>query len=290
VTQNPSSRLLPFLLRSIGWLPRSWRAGLRRSSLYPLSRALLGRLGRRAGAGLYRIQGGPLAGYQIDTDPSQVRAYIFGDYEPVVTNAIETHCRPGMQVADIGAHHGYFTLLMARLIGSQGRCHSFEASARNADRIARSVAANALTQVSLHRVAASDTRGTVRFSYHGDALLMGRLDSLIPSVDQIKFSGHEDVAALPIDDLALERLDMAKIDVEGAELAVLRGMAETLARCRPILIIEVHSFAPPEDLALPLLQSLHGMGYRLRDLPTQRELMPDHPFTGHLLALPGSSI
>ncbi len=282
--------MLLTILRLINMLPAPLRRVLRRSPLYRLYQRNVNALGRESGSGIYPILGGPLAGLGIDSDPSRIRAYILGDYEPAITTSLQASCQPGMVVADIGAHHGYFSLLMAGLVGPEGMCVSFEASRANADRIARSIAHNKVANLRLERAAVSDIDGSIRFGLHDALQDMGRIQGLIPDQDRAMFSKEETVRAVSMDgywaEHGLQRLDVAKIDVEGAELAVIRGMRSLLATARPMLIIEVHHFAPAEDCAIPLMQTLVDAGYRLSRLADGGPIDPRLPFAGHLVALP----
>lgn len=282
--------MLLAILRLINLLPAPIRRALRRSPLYGLYQRNANALGRESGTGIYPILGGPLAGLGIDTDPARIRAYILGEYEPAITTSLQALCRPGMVVADIGAHHGYFSLLMAGLVGPEGMCVSFEASRANADRIARSIEHNKVANLRLERTAVSDIDGSISFGLHDQLQDMGRIRALIPDEDRATFSKEETVPAVSMDgywaDHGLQRLDVAKIDVEGAELAVIRGMRSLLATARPTLIIEVHHFVPAEDCAIPLMQTLAAAGYRLRRLADGGPIDPRLPFAGHLVAQP----
>jgi hypothetical protein len=56
---------------------------------------------------------------------------IFGTYEPDTTQGVTDHCKPGWVVCNIGAHHGFFSLLMSKIIGTGGYCFAFEPFSEN---------------------------------------------------------------------------------------------------------------------------------------------------------------
>lgn len=70
-----------------------------------------------------------------------------------------------------------------------------------------------------------------------------------------------DVTVVPLDDYGLHNLDFLKLDVEGSELAALRGATETIQRCRPVVMIEVKKLRRGHD-PLAAVQYLVGLGYR----------------------------
>ena len=92
---------------------------------------------------------GPLQGFRMSTDWRRYRGYIYGNWEPVATQAIVTNAKRGMCVFDIGAHLGYYSLLLAKCVGSVGRVVSFEASPQNFSTLQRNISANNLNNVEL---------------------------------------------------------------------------------------------------------------------------------------------
>jgi FkbM family methyltransferase len=132
--------------------------------------------------------------------------------------------RPGMTAVDVGANIGFHTLTLARAVGFSGRVHAIEPDPRNFRLLARAVHEAGCTHVQLHRAAASDHAGTVTL-YLAAA---NRGDHRLYAADEPRDSVT--VATIVLDAvLATEsRVDFIKMDVQGAEVAVLRGLGATL--------------------------------------------------------------
>ena len=150
-----------------------------------------------------------------------------GYWEMWVTEALSALVTPGMTVADIGANLGYFSVLLADWVGPHGRMFAFEPNPRMHDLLTRTLAVNGMHHASPHRVALGDRAG--------EAMLM------IPQGEP----KNAYIAPLsdPLPDRAVRvstrRLDqnpdwadieLAKIDVEGAEELIWAGMAGLLDR------------------------------------------------------------
>ncbi|MHB8604252.1 MAG: FkbM family methyltransferase [Thermoplasmatota archaeon] len=150
-----------------------------------------------------------------------------GVYEPAQTALVTRVVKPGDVVIDAGANVGYYTLLLARLVGPTGRVHAFEPHPANLAMLRRNIAANSFTNVVIHENALSDRAGKVEFFEH---------TSLGGHSLGIKEKGREHdaiaVDAVTLDDaLATEpRIDFWKMDIEGAEGLALRGATAVLAR------------------------------------------------------------
>ena len=153
--------------------------------------------------------------------------------------------RPGMTVIDAGANIGEVTLVAAKAVGPGGQVFSFEPIQGIAERLEEHVDLNRLLQVRVVRAALADTVGRKPiFKAAGrffDGSIHDGLGTLYSTAERSVAS--EEVVLNTLDafvrDSRLRRVDLVKIDVEGAELAVLRGAAATLARFKPYLIIEV---------------------------------------------------
>lgn len=179
-------------------------------------------------------------------DYSSYGIYFFGDYDPRMTDALRHLLRPGMTAWDVGTDRGWFTLLMASCVGRSGRVDAFEAFPPNVVRLRDNLALNDFPQVRVHAAAVSDQSGSMYFEppedagqrdfpYLGDCSGVGHLTlSPGPKAIRIPTTTLDEVAARE----KLARLDLVKLDIEGAEPAALRGGRETLRRYRPTLVVE----------------------------------------------------
>lgn len=178
-----------------------------------------------------------------------------GMWEPWVTMAIAKHVKPGMCCLDVGAQQGYYTLLMADLVGEQGHVLSFEPQQWALKCLERSLDANGFRdRVTLSDTAVSDTVGSAVLYNHpyllGGASLKA-LDGLGDGYDVDVVTIDSTLGAFADDDTdwaspASPDPDFVKIDVERLESNVLNGMSELLERKRNItLCIEVTGPAAP---------------------------------------------
>jgi FkbM family methyltransferase len=144
----------------------------------------------------------------------------------------------GNVVYDIGANVGYFSILSARLVGPTGTIYSFEPVPANGAAIQRNAGLNGFSNISVLDVAISDEIG------ERELFLAKHVGgSVLKSVDvPPDLVGSMQVNAVTIDSLVesenLRLPDVVKIDVEGAELHVLKGMRSVLEQKRPHLIVE----------------------------------------------------
>ena len=226
-------------------------------------RKMLGRPGR--GPSLITV--GPGEGLNFDAGTSNP-AYESGNNELPVQAAVAELLRAGDVFLDVGANVGFLSVVAARLVGPTGHVVAFEPVPGNLDLIRRNAAANGFAQIEVVPAAVSDQagRGTlVLADYVGGAAL----DTVAPppdacgtlAVDLVTVDGW--LAANP---QLVPRL--IKVDVEGAELAVLRGMTATVARCRPAVIVELDDAeaAEAEAKAVACTGFLADLGYSVRRL------------------------
>lgn len=201
--------------------------------------------------------------------------------EPQVQAAIGARLKPGNTFLDIGAYVGLHTLLAAKKVGRSGKVVGFEPSPSNRRLLQYHVVKNRLRNVSVEECVVSDRDG-------GDIpfFLLNEGDS---STNSITFADVEDNASLTekstmirvptttLDAYCL-RLhvvpDLIKVDVEGAELSVLRGAARLLREVRPVWIVAVHpDWMPPGEGGDALLQFLAGFGYVVETLEGTKAVM-----------------
>jgi FkbM family methyltransferase len=195
-------------------------------------------------------------------------AYFCGIYEPPVTRIVQRHLRPGSVFVDAGANWGYFSLVAASGAGADCRVLALEPDPRMFDALAQNVRLNGLTQITLRAAAASSTEGRARLTGFDPA-------SLNRGVSRLGAERAEgpvfDVDCVTIDRLTADfsRVDLVKIDVEGAEDLVLDGMRDGLAAGRyRAIVLELHPDllrargAEPESC----LQRLRNAGYEGRTI------------------------
>lgn len=157
---------------------------------------------------------------------------------------------PGDWVLDIGANVGHYTIRFSELVRSDGRVFAFEPVPETFELLAANTALTLRDNITLINAAASDSVALVgmeipRFDTGLDNYYMAHT-----SKDACRFRTLQ----IPIDSLALPHsIRLAKIDTEGNELLVLRGMVELLRRDHPLLIVE--------DNVEEAVTFLKGLGY-----------------------------
>ncbi|MGH7267355.1 MAG: FkbM family methyltransferase, partial [Candidatus Rokuibacteriota bacterium] len=135
--------------------------------------------------------------------------------------------QPGDVVFECGAHHGCTTVMLSRWVGDGGAVVAFEPVPANCAIIEKTLALNAITNVTLERKAVGATAGTVRIDGISNS-------SVLPSGRGIA------TPQVRLDDYAARNPTLLKLDVEGYEVEVLKG-ARNVLRTRPKLAIEVHA-------------------------------------------------
>ena len=163
---------------------------------------------------------------------------------------------------DVGAQVGHWSLRMA---SRASRVIAVEPNPFSVTVLRRNIALNGIANIKVAEVAAWDDR-TVLYFPRGPA--ESRCGGL-----QLHEDGDIPVIAVPLDELPVLAIEpvisLVKLDVEGADLHALRGMQETLARCQPDLLIELHEgYAREEMNAL-----LSDLGYQWQELPPEARLV-----------------
>lgn len=149
-----------------------------------------------------------------------------GAWEPWVTQAMERALRPGMRVADAGAHVGYHACIMARLVGADGHVDVIEANPRLVQLLRKTMGANGFhRRARCHQVILSDRAGEADFHVF-ESFQAG--SSILPMQGTAESFGDtvrvERLATARLDAIvAGDRLDALKIDCEGSEPAVIDG-------------------------------------------------------------------
>jgi FkbM family methyltransferase len=204
----------------------------------PVAGAVLRWLASRYEEGsVVTVQHGLNAGLKWRRHHRYVNGYWIGHYELEVQRALARELKPGMTVYDLGANAGFFSVLAARLVGPEGKCVAFDPMPENCASIREQCELNPGLRIEVIQAAVADTTGRGRFAGQAPGCSMGHL-----ATGSDPASALTEVAMLTLDHAA-ERYgppDFVKVDVEGAEAAVLEGAPTVLNKIRPVLLLEIH--------------------------------------------------
>lgn len=172
--------------------------------------------------------------------------YVSGTFEPNEFHFLGQILKPGMTVLDVGANEGLYTLFSASRVGPAGHVVAFEPSSRERRKLQHNVTRNRLGNVTVVPSAVGSSEGTaalqIASGVHSGHNTLGALvydDAPAVGVEHVPVERLDAV----IDRLGIARVDVIKIDVEGAEMHVLEGARRTLSAQRPVLMVEANDEA-----------------------------------------------
>ncbi len=205
---------------------------------------------------------------------------VLGQYTPLVEDemlGLHRVVRPGDVCVDVGANYGLYTHELSRLAGPEGRIHSIEPLPEAYRVLTRLVALRSLANVETHQIALGERAESSVLSVpwrhglpvHGRAYLTAGARGRGAN-SEFRLSREVTVEVASLDGLRargrLDRVDFVKADVEGAELAILRGAQQLLAECSPTLLLEIEDRHTRRygHRAADVLAFLTARGYRVR--------------------------
>jgi len=163
---------------------------------------------------------------------------VIPEYEKEVFDELFRNLRPGSVFIDVGAHIGRYSFPVARFVGEDGIVVVIEPDPVSFRALSMGVELNGLRNVLALNVALGDREGK--------ATLCQKFVTATSSI--IEFNGCRRFVEVPlrrldsiVEDLGLKRVDVIKIDAEGAEVQVLKGGVKTIMRFRPFIVVEVRN-------------------------------------------------
>jgi len=217
-----------------------------------------------------------LTKYLMFVDPDDLgvtpRLCLDGFWESWVTAAIARALRPGAFCVDVGANHGYYTLLMADAAGPHGRVLALEPNPTLAGLLALTLEVNGFERRALiaQQAATDGAMPTARLvipSRRGACASICRAPAAADTVLEVEAASLDDLTA------AWPRVDLVKIDAEGAEPAIWRGMRRTIA-CHPDLIVVLEFVASRYDDPRGFLAAIDRGGFPLRCVAHDASIQP----------------
>jgi len=192
-----------------------------------------------------------------------------GYWESWITTALARTLRPGWHCLDVGANHGYYTLVMADAVGPEGRVVPVEPTPRLAELLRETLDVNGFPDVAVAQRAASDTEGeTLQLVVPERRSLNARLSAEAGPTDAVV-----EVESTTIDAVTRDwpRVDLIKIDVEGAEESVWRGMQRTIAD-NPDIVLLLELNVDRYDDPRSFITLIQEAGFRLRYIDIDAEV------------------
>ena len=170
--------------------------------------------------------------------------------------------RPGDTVLDVGANVGVFTHQFSKLVGARGKVIAIEPAAQNVRVLRACRFIYRLSNVQVVHAAASDTECSLSFEVPTYA--WAHAPNYYPCrVAEVGGAHNFSVRGVPLDSFRVDP-SLIKIDVEGHELAVLKGALQTIVQYRPLLLVEVSNPAAADYL--------FSLGYRARRISANNVL------------------
>jgi FkbM family methyltransferase len=215
----------------------------------------------------------------------------FGSYESELRDIMRTVLPVAGTAIDVGANAGWHTLLMARLVGPQGRVLAVEPNPSVREDLRRNIAINRLGHVEVVGSALADAPGTLNFvAPHAEhpASASGHVvmdDAAPPDAMPVAASTLDVLAA----EQRLDRLDLIKIDAEGFEWPILQGAQTSIARFRPYIIFEFDQAyaARGRDSGRLFAEFFQRHNYRLFAVGRHwAELVDAWPVSANIFAVP----
>ncbi|WP_197514370.1 FkbM family methyltransferase [Mycobacterium sp. E342] len=228
-----------------------------------------------------------------DSAVSNSRAlWIDAEYERAETALLRRIVKPGWTAVDAGANFGWYAIHLSHLVGAEGNVFAFEPVPATFQELESNAALNSCENLELFCKAIGNSVESIDIYVPQIALGSGAASQFLDTGEkiQVPMTRLDDF----VDDKGLTRVDFIKADIEGGELALLRGGEQLLTKFHPTILIEIvdihcqrfgHS---PEDV----YNCLVGKGYTGRHITAQGELVdldPRHLPNGNFLFEPQSS-
>jgi len=195
---------------------------------------------------------------------------LFKTHEPLATNIYLKELKKGMTIADVGSNIGYYALLAAKRVGSEGKVLAIEPNPVTFKCLERNVASNQLGNVELKQIAAWNKKKVVQFEVIPSLNSSRVVDTNIGSKEKTR-GRLIHVQATTLDSLLenYDNVDWLRFDVEGGEFQIIKGATKTLRNLKPNIFMEFHPQLLGAERALEFLRRLQSYGYEIEYLVTR---------------------
>lgn len=269
-----------FLQKSVDLIPWSMRDRIRKIPFVAGLQRMIFKTFLTGAEFDYQITAGPAKGLNYPISLPDDKLIWTGTWEIDFSVQLEKAVADGAVCYDIGGHRGFLAGVM--LMSGASQVHCFEPNPENADQVRKVIALNSDRDMQIHQMALADEDGEAEFVVMGESS-MGKLGTSSFQKDEKGVTSFK-VIVRSLDSLVAETgmrpPGLMKIDVEGAEVAVLRGAEATIKEHHPLLFIEFHS----GDLMQQCADFLQLLGYSVE--PVEHASLADikEADVGHIVA------
>jgi len=214
-----------------------------------------------------------------------IELILYKTHEPLCTKLVSKIIKEGMICIDLGSNIGYYVALESKLVGEKGRVYAIEASPDNFKCLQKNCKLQNFLNIEAYNFAGSDKNGEVNFitkeisnwsrvMREGEVPDSSEIITLVPA-KTIDFFVQEKM---------IKRLDFFRMDIEGYEYNVYKGMKESIKKFKPMLLIEFHVKQLGNDLK-KFLNELKNDGYESQyyiPRPLDNQHLDDEKFIEHL--------
>lgn len=152
-------------------------------------------------------------------------------FEPLEVNLFKKIVKKGIKFIDVGANLGYYTLFVANLIGDKGRVFAFEPDPYNFSLLLKSIKSNGFNNIECFNKAVAEKNGKLNLSLSLD--LLGDHNAITDSEREVIKVDKVTLDSI----LQKEKIDLIKIDVQGTEELVLKGMRKIVSINKDIIVM-----------------------------------------------------
>ncbi len=208
--------------------------------------------------------------------------FFYGVYEPLIINLFNMFLTKGDVAIDVGSNMGFHALNMAAFVGESGKIYAFEPHPQLLKKLKENIVLNKTHWIEVFDIALSDFSGVGKLSSFKTTDANQGSSSLVRKIGGRVF----DVKLKTLDEWAtsikLSSLKLIKIDVEGHDLAVLKGGENTIKKFKPIVIFELNkdflSSKKDDIVNYDFYEFFNSLSYKL-SLITKNGLIP---FSGNI--------
>ena len=163
-----------------------------------------------------------------------------GEWEPHIRHIFGMLVKPGDVVLDIGANIGTHTLFLSKLTGETGKLIAFEPCKINHDILVINCTLNRCSNVEVLKYGVGEKPGTMFIESKWNKTDQVQNYGCVVLQTSSTSEADECIHIMNLDSMHLPRVNVVKIDAENMEDQVLLGMKETIERCKPLIVVEIH--------------------------------------------------